>query len=100
MNPFLKTLATSLYGKYGKDIRDICIVFPNRRAGIFFRKYLSEAAGETIWSPQIYTISELMTELSDLLQADPVDLVFNIYGVYCDLVRELKALTNSTIGAK
>ncbi len=81
-NPFLKSLAESLFREYGDGIRDICMVFPNRRSGLFFKKYLSSAAQKTTWSPQIFTISEFMQELSSLQVADPVDLIFEIYEIY------------------
>jgi hypothetical protein len=81
-NPFLKTLAEELIRVHGDQISELCIVFPNRRSGLFFRKYLSVAAGKTIWSPQIYTINEFMQHLSPLQPADPVELVFEVYEAY------------------
>jgi hypothetical protein len=81
-NPFLKTLAEELFRDYSDKIHEISIVFPNRRSGIFFKKYLAACAQKTIWSPRIYTISEFMQNLSSLQLADPVDLVFEVYEVY------------------
>jgi len=83
--PFLKTLAASLFNKYGRNIQDVCLVFPNRRAGLFFRRYLAEAAGISLCSPQIFTVNEFMVELSDLQPADPVELIFEIYEVYAGM---------------
>ncbi|MCB8999622.1 MAG: PD-(D/E)XK nuclease family protein [Bacteroidales bacterium] len=80
--PFLKTLAESVFHQYGTGVSDLCMIFPNRRSGVFFKKYLAEAAGKTIWSPQIFTISEFMQFLSDSSPADPVDLVFEVYKSY------------------
>lgn len=90
-NPFLKTLAENLYKEYGESISEVCIVFPNRRSGLFFKKYLASAAAKTMWSPQIVTISEFMQHMSDLQPADPVDLVFEVYGSY----RECTGLSES-----
>ncbi|MFZ5939626.1 MAG: PD-(D/E)XK nuclease family protein [Bacteroidota bacterium] len=84
--PFLDLLAASLYEKHGRDLSGCCIVFPNRRAGLFFRKYLAERSGEAMWSPAIMGISEFITGLSDLLPADPIDLIFELYGHYTALV--------------
>ena len=81
-NPFLKTLAEALFRDYGEKISDVCMVFPNRRAGLFFKKYLAAAAQKTIWCPQIFTITEFMQHLSDLQPADPVDLIFEVYDNY------------------
>ena len=81
-NPFLKTLAEALYKDYGDAFHEVCMVFPNRRAGLFFKKYLAAAAGKTIWSPQVFTINEFMQHLSNLQPADPVDLIFEVYEIY------------------
>ena len=81
-NPFLKSLAEALYKEYGKSIHELCLVFPNRRSGLFFKNYLSEIANETLWSPQIYTINEFVLQLSDLQLSDPVDLVFEVFEIY------------------
>jgi CRISPR/Cas system-associated exonuclease Cas4 (RecB family) len=91
-NPFLKTLAEALFRDYGENIRDVCMVFPNRRAGLFFKKYLSAAAQKTIWSPQIFTISEFMQHLSPLQPADPVDLVFEVYEIYRKTTTQAESL--------
>jgi hypothetical protein len=91
-NPFLKTLAEALFRDYGENIRDVCIVFPNRRAGLFFKKYLSASAQKTIWSPQIFTISEFMQHLSPLQPADPVDLVFEVYEAYRQTISQPESL--------
>jgi len=81
-NPFLKTLAEALYKDYGDSIHEVCMVFPNRRAGLFFKKYLAAVAKQTLWSPQLFTINEFMLQLSDLQTADSVDLVFEVYEIY------------------
>ena len=36
MKPFLGQLAEKLFDKYGYDFQDVTLVFPNRRAGLFF----------------------------------------------------------------
>jgi len=80
--PFLKTLAETLLKDYGGNMAEVCMVFPNRRAGLFFKKYLAAAAGKTMWSPRIFTINEFVQQLSELQPADPVDLVFEVYEAY------------------
>ena len=40
MNAFLKHVAEDLYKKYGNRLADTAIVFPNKRAGLFFNEYL------------------------------------------------------------
>ena len=42
MKPFLGQVAEAFYREYNRDIQNMAFVFPNRRAGIFFKKYLSD----------------------------------------------------------
>ncbi len=82
MNPFLKHTATDLYTRYGDNISKLCLVFPNRRAGLYFKKYLSELTDKPIWSPSSTTINELMQEISGLTIADNIKLLFELYTIY------------------
>ena len=83
MTPFLKDIAHYLYSTYDEELTDCCLVFPNQRAGLFFKKYLSELVVKPVWSPQILTISDLMSELSDLSVADDLFMLFELYDIYC-----------------
>jgi CRISPR/Cas system-associated exonuclease Cas4 (RecB family) len=83
MKPFLKDIASHLHGSYGSDLQDICLVFPNQRAGLFLKKYLSELISKPVWSPQIFTISDLMAQMTDLSVADDLYLLFELYDIFC-----------------
>ena len=82
MIPFLQQIANLFYEKYGADIQRLAFVFPNRRAGLFFRKYLSETASRPIFSPTILTINELFCKLNPKQTVDPVKLLFLLYDIY------------------
>jgi len=82
MKPFLKHIAELFYNKYGTEIHRLAFVFPNRRSGIFFRKYLSEAATNPIFSPSILTINDLFNKLNPKQQADRIKLLFLLYDIY------------------
>lgn len=81
MTPFLKLVANDLINDFGKEISNINLVFPNRRASLFFNKYLSEAINEPIWQPNIVTISDLMYRISGLNQLDPVTMIIKLYDI-------------------
>jgi CRISPR/Cas system-associated exonuclease Cas4 (RecB family) len=83
MNFFLEEIARHLYSTYADKLKDCCVVFPNRRAGLFFNKYLSALADKPIWSPRIFTINDLMVEMSNLEPADELDILFELYDIYC-----------------
>ncbi|MDR0743001.1 MAG: PD-(D/E)XK nuclease family protein [Tannerella sp.] len=82
MTPFLKQIARLFYDQYGADIHRRAFVFPNRRSGIFFRKYLVEVAGKPIFSPSVMTINDLFCRLSPKRQVDRIKLLFLLYDVY------------------
>ncbi|MBN1416557.1 MAG: PD-(D/E)XK nuclease family protein [Bacteroidales bacterium] len=81
--PFLKAVAEDLIHRFGINLSSICVVFPNKRARLFFSQYLGETSeGKTVWSPSYRTISELVRELSGLTLADKIQLLFELFSVY------------------
>ena len=45
MIPFLYRVAETFYSEYLNEVYRLTFVFPNKRAGVFFQKYLAEIAG-------------------------------------------------------
>lgn len=91
MKPFLWQVAEAFYKQYAKDIRDIAFIFPNRRAGVFFKKYLSEIASEPIIAPTILTITDLFANLGALQPADRITLLFTLYRHYIELTGKVES---------
>lgn len=87
MKPFLYQVAKTIYNAVGDDIGRMAFVFPNRRSGKFFQRYVKEIAGHPIFSPTIFTINNLITHLSGLQPIDKIDLLFTIYKEYIALRR-------------
>lgn len=56
-------------------------VFPNRRAGLFFRKYLGKCAKKPLFAPEILTINQAFYELSDLRLADQMELLLRLWRI-------------------
>lgn len=92
MNAFLKHVAEDLYKKYGNRLADTAIVFPNKRAGLFFNEYLKQMSAEPLWSPAYMTINELFAECSDLVEGDIILLVSKLYKVFCKHTRSSEPL--------
>ena len=82
MKPFLYQVASLFYKLQGSEINRFAFVFPNRRAGLFFQKYLSEIAGKPLFSPTILTINDLFMRLSGKQPADRISLLFTLYEIY------------------
>lgn len=86
MQTFLETLAEYLVEyeerKGGKAAEGLCLVFPNRRSGLFFRKYYLSRRTSKGWLPQVLGIDEFTGRLSSLKPADPLELSFILYTAY------------------
>jgi hypothetical protein len=82
---FLKQIAKSLYHIHGQYVADLTIVFPNRRAALFFTEYLNRIVTESTFSPEIVTIQELFANLSPLRIEDQLQLIFRLYKIYTEL---------------
>jgi RecB family exonuclease len=85
MESFLKQVASCLIQKHGDNISQVTLVFPNRRAGIFFSNYLNSLVTKPIISPEIITISELFVTISQYHVPDRLNLIIRLYSVYRDL---------------
>jgi len=85
MEYFLERIAKSLYSEFGDQTSEQCIVFPNRRAGLFFLKYLAAELKKPIWSPSVITINDLFRSFSKLRPAENEILLFELYRIYRSL---------------
>lgn len=83
MTPFLKTVAEDIFNRFNGNLADIAIVFPNKRAGLFFNEHLVQISNKPVWSPEYITISELFEDCTDYVLGDPILLVSKLYSAYC-----------------
>ncbi len=79
MQSFLEKTVNYLYTKYGDDISELCIVLPNRRAGLFLKTHFANTIKKTFWSPEIYATEDFVMLLSQLQPAEPTTLLFELY---------------------
>ncbi|MDR0421428.1 MAG: PD-(D/E)XK nuclease family protein [Proteiniphilum sp.] len=79
MTPFLYKIAEVFYSQYGNELYRHTFVFPNRRAGFFFQKYLAEIAGKPLFSPSVMTVQELFASLSSCRPADKIEMLVMLY---------------------
>lgn len=89
MQAFLQVIANAYAARYS-DLSEMTFVFPSKRSGTFFRKYLQDTcSSHPIVSPEITTVSELVSELSGHDIDNRVDLLFTLYDVYCESMPDL-----------
>lgn len=82
MQTFLAKLAEEIFKSYKDNLSGLCIVFPSRRAGIFFKKELSKLLSNPVWSPEIYSIEDFVQKLSPYTIEDNLVMIFELFNVY------------------
>lgn len=82
MESFLKLVAADLYKHTEGNLAHTAVVFPNKRAGLFFNEYLAQESESPIWSPAYVSISELFRSLSPWEVGNPVKLVCELYKIF------------------
>ncbi|MDR3705104.1 MAG: PD-(D/E)XK nuclease family protein [Paludibacteraceae bacterium] len=85
MTPFLQQVTRDLLQQYGNDLSQITIVFPNRRARLFFNEYLCASSDKPVWAPAYASLDELFQQTSDLQIADSLKLLTELYYTYTDV---------------
>jgi CRISPR/Cas system-associated exonuclease Cas4 (RecB family) len=92
METFLKLVAQDLHSKLGDDLSRVAIVFPNKRAGLFFNEHLANLSERPVWSPAYVSISELFQQLSQLKLGDSITLVCELYKIFTAETKSEEAL--------
>ena len=70
----------------------MAVVFPNKRASLFFNEHLVHEAEHPIWSPAYLSISDLFRQASTLQAGDSIKLVCDLYRVYQEVTQSKETL--------
>lgn len=83
----MQLVADDLYEKMNGNFQNTTIIFPNKRASLFFSEYLWEkAGGKPIWAPEYTTISDIFTSLSRYTNADPIYLAIRLFDTFKEVM--------------
>ncbi|HPF51526.1 MAG TPA: PD-(D/E)XK nuclease family protein [Draconibacterium sp.] len=83
MERFLSQCAKYIYEHHSQQLKDICLVFPNRRSGVFFTSYLQKEINQPVIGPKVTTVNELISGYSDWHSGDKLQLISILYDVFC-----------------
>ena len=86
MQSFLYLTAKDIYRRFGNNLSDVAVVFPNHRARLFFSKHLYQIAGKPLWSPVFLTIQDLFVQQSECSICEGPDLIrilFETHAQHC-----------------
>lgn len=87
---FLEAVAENMLTR-GNDLSKYAMVFPNRRAMLYFKDYLRKQAAKPVWAPEMFTVNDFFQRLSGLRKADTITLIFTIYNLYKKLAKSPEA---------
>lgn len=82
MSTFLSLLAEDLFTKYNGNFENLCIIFPNKRAGLFLAEEIAKRTQQPIWMPDILTLDEFITRNIGLRKIDDLALIIKLYKSY------------------
>lgn len=84
MTTFIGQLVDRLQADFGESIGEICVVFPSKRACIFFKDQLIRQLDQPAWAPGIFAIEEFIREVHPRTLLDQVSLTFELYPIYAE----------------
>jgi PD-(D/E)XK nuclease superfamily len=85
LQPFLLDVAEDIINKHS-SLEDVTIIFPNRRAALYFRHYLALRITKPAWSPNLLSIEEFFVKLSGFNQLDKLELIFRLYHLHKEMI--------------
>ncbi len=85
MDTFLQRLAKLILERHRDELDRVAVVLPGRRAGLHLRKYLANAAGRTLWSPELFDPGAFMQRISGVRQGGSTEMLFLLYQAHCDV---------------
>ena len=94
-SPFLALVAEDLITRFGNDLSRVTVVFPGRRARLFFDNYLCECSNEPVWAPQYLAIDDLFRQASGLQMADDIKLICELYDSYISIYNKYAVMPST-----
>ncbi|MBN1339924.1 MAG: PD-(D/E)XK nuclease family protein [Bacteroidales bacterium] len=76
---FLEAVAERIHRDEEQNPGEYCLVFPNRRAGLFIRKYLAAGREKPFFAPAVFSIQDFFSRLGDFEYADHLSLIAVLY---------------------
>lgn len=64
------------------------VIFPNKRAGVYFADHLAHLYDRPIWSPIILSFEEFVEQKQDKNFADDLQMIFLLYKAYKGIVKQ------------
>lgn len=82
MQSFLDHVAETILKNHTGNMERICLVTPNRRAGLFLKKYFAQRVQSALWAPDVFSMEDFVSRVTGLQVQEPVALLLEFYKVY------------------
>ncbi len=68
-----------------EQLDDAIVIFPNRRAGLFFRKELARLISRPVFMPEVFSLEDYLMQYSELSKIETLEAIFELYEVYREI---------------
>lgn len=82
MNSFTGAIASYILQKHGTQIRDVTVVFPGRRAGLFLLREMASQSSAPVFAPRITTLDSFTSEITGIQQGETLPMMYELYRSY------------------
>jgi CRISPR/Cas system-associated exonuclease Cas4 (RecB family) len=82
MESFLAQVAAHIRSRFGTDTAGLCVVMPNRRAGLYLQRALARQYEKPIFAPAILGLQDFIVQSSEAVMPDKLSLLFALYEAY------------------
>ena len=79
---FLTEVATNLYRQHGDNISSLTLVFPSRRARLFFSDALAQIIDKPIWQPSYISMDDIMRQATSMQAGEKIQLITELFNIY------------------
>ena len=97
MKSFLEECAEDILRKYDDD-NTVCVVFPNKRTLLHFRKSYARIKNKVAFSGHLFPIDKVLSQFVPTVNADELTLLFKLYEAFSEVFRH-EGMLNAGIAA-
>ena len=90
METFLHEVAQHLLQQHGTDLSRVCVVFNNRRPGLFLRKCLQKLGPSSFFLPVTMGMDDIVRDICGLEIMPKEYLLFELYDIHRNLTKETR----------
>lgn len=94
MKGFLSGVAQKINTRHDGDFKDVIILTPNRRAGLFLQRELNALQDKPMWSPRLFTIDDWVGHHSGYAEADRLSCIYRLFEIWRSRVHKNEKFEN------